>query len=90
MIDDERLVASPWASGARLIIRAYQAALSPWLGRNCRFVPSCSQYAYEAIGHYGLGRGVWLALGRLGRCHPFRQGGYDPVPTPKRGCEETA
>lgn len=60
-------------------IRVYQVTLSRVLGSNCRFYPSCSQYAYEAIERYGLGRGSWLALCRLGRCHPFHPGGYDPV-----------
>jgi putative membrane protein insertion efficiency factor len=61
-------------------IRLYQLALSPWLGRTCRFHPTCSQYAAEAIERFGAGRGVWLALRRLGRCHPWGRSGYDPVP----------
>lgn len=62
------------------LISVYQAFLSPLLGTRCRFLPTCSQYAYEAIGEHGAWRGTWLATRRLGRCHPFRPGGYDPVP----------
>lgn len=61
-------------------IRFYQRAISPYLGQNCRYYPSCSQYAYEAIDRYGPLRGGWLALARLARCHPFHPGGVDPVP----------
>jgi len=62
------------------LIRAYQLLLSPFFGSRCRFMPSCSQYASEAIGKYGTVRGTWLALKRIARCHPFCDGGYDPVP----------
>ena len=65
---------------AQRLIRLYQRAFSPTLGRNCRYLPTCSQYAYEAIGVHGLLRGGWMGLRRLGRCHPLREGGYDPVP----------
>jgi len=65
---------------ATLPIRLYRALLSPILGQRCRFAPSCSAYAVEAIEHYGVVRGGWLALRRLARCHPWHQGGYDPVP----------
>lgn len=61
-------------------IRVYQLTLSPWLGRQCRYDPTCSHYATEAIERFGVGRGVWLALKRLGRCHPWGRSGYDPVP----------
>jgi len=64
----------------RTLIRAYQLVVSPWRGPTCRFHPSCSQYAIEAIDTHGVWRGSWLALRRLGRCHPFHDGGYDPVP----------
>ena len=62
------------------IIRAYQLLVSPWLGPRCRFYPSCSCYAHAAIEQHGALRGAWLALRRLLRCHPFNEGGYDPVP----------
>lgn len=64
------------------VIRAYQLLLSPFLGPSCRFYPSCSQYAHEAISLYGPTRGAWLAIKRLMRCHPFHPGGYDPVEKP--------
>ena len=62
------------------IIRGYQLAISPMLGPRCRFYPSCSCYAHTAIERYGVLRGGWLGLKRVLRCHPFREGGYDPVP----------
>jgi len=61
-------------------IRIYQFFLSPFLGKNCRFYPSCSQYAVEALEKYGFFKGSLLALKRILRCHPFHPGGYDPVP----------
>ena len=62
------------------LLRAYQYALRPLLGANCRFYPSCSDYAREAIERHGAVRGVWFAARRLARCHPYHAGGYDPVP----------
>jgi putative membrane protein insertion efficiency factor len=61
-------------------IKLYQLTLSPWLGRQCRYLPTCSAYAAEAIERFGALRGSWLALKRLGRCHPWGGSGYDPVP----------
>lgn len=62
------------------LIRLYQRLLSPLLPPSCRFVPTCSQYGVEAITHFGMVKGGWLALTRILRCHPFNPGGYDPVP----------
>jgi putative membrane protein insertion efficiency factor len=62
------------------LIRLYQLTLSPWLGRQCRYEPTCSKYAAEALERFGVRRGVWLAAKRLGRCHPWGRSGYDPVP----------
>ena len=63
-----------------LVIRGYQKVISPALPPSCRFYPSCSQYAIEAIARHGALRGSWLAARRLARCHPFHPGGVDPVP----------
>lgn len=80
--------ARPWDRGARAwtilplvaAVRAYQWTLSGWLGGQCRYHPTCSHYAIEALREYGPLRGVWMAARRLARCHPFARGGYDPVP----------
>jgi uncharacterized protein len=64
-------------------IRLYQWTLSPILGRQCRFHPTCSHYAVEALRVHGVVRGVWLTARRLARCHPFGKGGFDPVPLGK-------
>jgi putative membrane protein insertion efficiency factor len=64
----------------QLLIRGYQLLVSPLLGPRCRFYPSCSQYALEAVQRHGTLRGSLLALRRLARCHPWHPGGYDPVP----------
>ena len=63
-----------------ILIKAYRYSLSPLLGPSCRFFPSCSDYAAEAIDKHGAGYGSWLALKRIARCHPWHPGGYDPVP----------
>jgi len=63
------------------LIRGYQYLLSPFLGSTCRHSPSCSAYAVEAISHFGLVRGGWLAMKRVGRCHPWAEPGYDSVPS---------
>jgi uncharacterized protein len=62
------------------VIRLYQLTLSPWLGTQCRYEPTCSRYAAEALERFGVARGVWLAMKRLLRCHPWGRSGYDPVP----------
>ena len=61
-------------------VRAYQVAIGPLLPPSCRYYPSCSAYAVEALERHGAARGSWLAVRRILRCHPFRPGGYDPVP----------
>lgn len=62
------------------LVRLYQYAISPWLGRSCRFHPTCSAYMIEALQRHGVVRGLWLGIRRIGRCHPFHPGGVDPVP----------
>ena len=66
-----------------ILIRAYRLLLSPWFGNQCRFYPSCSVYAEEAIRAHGAGKGLYLTVMRLGKCHPWHAGGHDPVPAPK-------
>jgi putative membrane protein insertion efficiency factor len=63
-----------------LMLRAYQYAIRPLMGANCRFFPSCSDYAREAVERHGAAKGTWLAARRIARCHPYHPGGYDPVP----------
>lgn len=63
-----------------MLVRGYQVAISPLLPPSCRYTPTCSQYAIDALRRHGALKGSWLAARRLGRCHPFRAGGYDPVP----------
>ncbi|HEU4708380.1 MAG TPA: membrane protein insertion efficiency factor YidD [Methylophilaceae bacterium] len=62
------------------LIRLYQLTLSPFFGQQCRFTPTCSAYAIEAVNKYGAWRGGWYALFRLSRCHPWHSAGHDPVP----------
>lgn len=62
------------------LILLYRKLLSPIMGRNCRYLPTCSEYAYESIEEHGAIKGTWMSLRRLGRCHPWHEGGFDPVP----------
>jgi putative membrane protein insertion efficiency factor len=74
---------TPVSQAARVLllpIRFYRAFIGPLLGPHCRFEPSCSAYGLEAIARHGALRGLWLTIRRIGRCHPFHPGGFDPVP----------
>ena len=64
-----------------LLIRGYQLIVSPLLGSNCRFMPTCSEYALESLKEYGLIKGTFLTIKRIGKCHPWGSNGYDPIPT---------
>ena len=66
------------------LLHGYQRYVSPLLGPRCRFAPSCSAYAAEAVAAHGAARGSWLSARRVARCHPFHAGGHDPVPVPER------
>ena len=74
---------SPFAHILALPVRAYRLVLSPWVGHGCRYQPTCSAYALEALEKHGGIKGGWLALKRIGRCQPFGGAGYDPVPKAK-------
>ncbi|MCX6315827.1 MAG: membrane protein insertion efficiency factor YidD [Bacteroidetes bacterium] len=63
-----------------LLIKLYQWVISPWLGPKCRFTPTCSHYAVEALKKHGVFKGIWLTFNRVRRCHPWGGSGYDPVP----------
>ncbi|MEX0593847.1 MAG: membrane protein insertion efficiency factor YidD [Balneolaceae bacterium] len=69
------------------LIRAYQWGISPWLGAHCRHIPTCSNYSIEAIREWGIFRGGWMAIRRIGSCHPWGSDGYDPVPRKERSSE---
>ncbi|HVN12442.1 MAG TPA: membrane protein insertion efficiency factor YidD [Kineosporiaceae bacterium] len=75
-----RLLVRLPAATVVLLLRIWQLVVSPVYGQTCRFYPSCSSYALEAVDRHGLVRGGWLAVRRLGRCHPWNPGGVDPVP----------
>ena len=64
-----------------LLVRVYQLIVSPMLGSNCRFMPTCSEYALESLKTYGLIKGTYLTIKRIGKCHPWGSNGYDPIPT---------
>ncbi|HYG27193.1 MAG TPA: membrane protein insertion efficiency factor YidD [Caulobacteraceae bacterium] len=76
---------NPYERGVRLALKGYKAALSPLIGQRCRYLPTCSEYAAEALVTHGPVRGSYLAARRLCRCNPFGGSGYDPVPP--RKCE---
>jgi putative membrane protein insertion efficiency factor len=69
--------------GLIALVKGYQLLISPFLGNNCRYYPSCSAYTIEAMEKHGPFKGIWLGIKRVGRCHPFHEGGVDPVPEPK-------
>jgi len=71
---------TPLAHLFALPVKAYRLIFSPWVGFNCRYQPTCSQYALDALAKHGGLKGGWLALKRIGRCHPWGSCGYDPVP----------
>lgn len=84
---------SPLAHIAALPVRAYRLIFSPWVGHNCRFQPTCSAYALQALEKHGGIKGSLLTLRRIGRCHPWGSSGYDPVPgtdTHSKGCCNSA
>ena len=85
----DRVTLGPGQRMALAVIRTYQRIISPALGGNCRYYPTCSHYTYEAIEIHGAARGSWLGIKRIGRCHPWREGGLDPVPgSPDAPAEE--
>ena len=85
---DGQLAQARPSAAARVLmalITGYRRVISPLLGPRCRFAPSCSAYALEAVREHGALRGTWLAVRRVGRCHPFNPGGFDPVPPALHG-----
>ncbi len=71
---------SPLRTILKKLVRGYQIAISPWFPAKCRFYPSCSEYSIQAIDQHGSAKGTWLSLKRILKCHPFSEGGFDPVP----------
>ena len=80
VIDKPSISTSLSSKSLIALLRGYKRWISPMLGTRCRFVPTCSEYAMQAIGRFGTLRGSWLAIRRIGRCHPLHPGGHDPVP----------
>ncbi|HEX7759995.1 MAG TPA: membrane protein insertion efficiency factor YidD [Caulobacteraceae bacterium] len=80
---------TPYERSVRLAHRAYKLSLSPWFGRQCRFLPTCSDYTAEALIQHGPVKGGYLAVRRLCRCHPWGGSGYDPVPPSARNRRRT-
>ena len=80
MSDPVTAVRTTPARASLSLVRAYQKLVSPFLGNNCRYYPTCSHYTYEAIEIHGAAKGSWLGIRRISRCHPFHEGGIDPVP----------
>ncbi|MBM3297767.1 MAG: membrane protein insertion efficiency factor YidD [Candidatus Aminicenantes bacterium] len=76
----EKGAPAPMKAAVLFLISAYRLLLSPFLGKNCRYEPTCSLYTREAVEKYGVLKGSWLGIRRLARCHPFHEGGIDPVP----------
>jgi len=72
------------------ILRVYRLLFSPWMGNQCRFYPTCSHYAEQAIVMHGVTRGVWLGVRRIMKCHPWHPGGFDHVPAPVKNRAENA
>lgn len=72
---------SPLRIILKKIVRGYQVLISPWFPAKCRFHPSCSEYTIQAIDQHGSAKGSWLSVKRILKCHPFSEGGFDPVPT---------